>query len=602
MDGVAEVAGMLASPGWLHLLWGLPVLTLLALHAAQSRRRGMAALFSAGILANRGVPGLARQRAWTSTLVVLGFALAAIAAAQPRWGFTWRELRAEGVEVVLALDVSRSMDAQDVEPSRMERARREILDLLELLPGDRVGLVIFAAGAYPRVPLTVDHDALGRIVRGTDTGTIQAQGSSLSSALRESVRLFSEEIKADRAILVLSDGEIWDQDLTETVAMLVEANVRVFAMGIGTPEGAPIPIAGGGFKKDQGGSVVLSQLQEEALQQVAAATGGSYLRSVASAGDAEALATRLHGELTSTVTTVKRDKVWDERFQWPLAAGLALLLIVGFMGDGRIRRSVAVLMLAGMFAGGSAQAGALEDARQLLASGQAADAVDALTGLQVENPNDPGVAWALGEALFADGRFDDAATVFTDLADRAPDAEFAQGSRYNSGLSHYGAGRLEQAVRDWDRVVEQAPENEAARQNAEAVRQELARRTQEPPPEDSQDQEGEPSDGEGDTGQGAPQEGEPGDTGGSEQQGEPTDTSESGDGTRPMTPSESEDAGEPEGEIQAVDGSQDTATPEAPLAEGVQELSAEEATRLLESVDEGNPRVTVRGRSYGKDW
>ncbi len=595
----------LATPDWLHLLWGLPLLVLVAVWAARARRRDLTALFSMGVLAGRVPAGLERRRAWTTTLALLGLALVALAAAQPRWGFSWRELRSEGVEIVLVLDVSWSMDAEDVEPSRLERGRREILDLLQLLPTDRVGLIIFAAGAYPRVPLTLDHDALERIVRNTDSGTIQAQGSAIGAALEESVSLFSDDGEADRAVVLLSDGELWDEDLSEAVDLLRAGEVRVYSLGIGTEGGAPIPLSSGGFKKD-GGSVVLTQLQEEGLKRVASSTGGTYLRSVAGAQDVRALADRIHGELAASVTTVKRDKIWDERFQWPLAGGLGLLLLGTLLGDGRMRRSTAGLLLVGMLAAGPARADALADAQQQLAEGQTSQAVDALTRLQVERPGDPGVAWSLGEALFQSGRYDDAARVFTDLADRAPDTEHSLGSRYNSGLSHYGAGRLEEAVRDWDRVLEQDPDNVAAKQNADAVRQELAHRQQQPPPEDQEGgEEGEPSEG-GDTGQ--PQEAEPSDTGGTSE-GEQSEAQEAADaepgddGTREAEAGEAEE-GEPEGDVRPVAEAGDTATPEeaGEPVEGLQALSEEEAARLLESVDEGTPRVTVRGRSEGKDW
>ncbi len=526
-----------------------------------------------------------------------------MAAAQPRWGFTWRELRAEGVEIVVALDVSRSMDAQDIEPSRLERGRREILDLLQLLPTDRVGLVIFAAGAYPRVPLTLDHDALARIVRSTDSGTIRAQGSSVASALTEALPLFSADGKADRAIVVLSDGEVWDDDLAILVTALQEADVRVYALGIGTEGGAPIPLPGGGFKKDAG-SVVLSQLQEDGLKRVASATGGAYIRSVAGAQDVRALAERLHGELAASVTTVKRDKVWDERFQWPLAGGLGLLLLGALVGDGRVRRRVAAAALASLLVAPMAHATSLEEARRLLDGGETAQAVEVLTGLQVDHPQDPRIAWSLGEALFQDGRYDEAARVFSDLADRAPDSEHAQGARYNSGLSHYGGGRLEEAVGDWDRVLEADPEHPAARQNADAVRQELARRLQEQPPPQQQGQDGEQGEP-GDTGQPQPQQREPGDTGSAGQPEQAQDQEPGDDGSREQQAGEPGE-GEPgeEDEIRPVAEAGDTGTPEGePVpVEGVQEISEEEAERLLESVDEGNPRVTVGGRSQGKDW
>ena len=242
----------------------------------------------------------------------------------------------------------------------------------------------------------------------------------------------------------------------------------------------------------------------------------------------------------------------------------------------------------------------------MLEEGETSQAVDHLTRLQVERPEDPEVTWSLGEALFSAGRYDDAARVFRDLADRAPDAEHSMGARYNSGLSHYGAGRLDEAVEAWDQVLEQDPDNEMARQNADAVRQELAQRIQEPPPQDSEGEDGDPS--EGDTGQGEPQDGEPGDTGGSPENPPPEESpgeeQDPGDGVRPEQADAGEAGDEAEGEVKPLAGAEDTATPEAEaeLPQGVQELSEEEAQRLLEAVEEGNPRVTVRGRSDGKDW
>jgi len=577
----------LAAPVWLHLLWGVAILAGVAFAAHRARTRALDRLFAAGVLADRVPQDLARRRSWTATLALLGLALVALAATQPRWGYTWRELRSEGVEVVLVLDVSRSMDAQDVEPSRLERARREIEDLLDELRSDRVGLVIFAGGAYPRVPLTLDHQALLRVVRETDSQVIQAQGSSLAAGLREAVPLFSDAARADRAVVVLSDGESWDRDLDEAVQALEEAGVRVYSLGIGTTRGAPIPLPGGGFKKDDMDSVVLTSLQEEALERVAEATGGAHVRSVAGGADTAALATRIHAELEVTTTAVRRDKVWDERFQWPLAGGLGLLLLGSLIVDGRTRRPLAGLALVGLLAGAPAQA---QDLGELVRQ-------------QVVDPRDPQVSWALARALYEAGRYDEASRVFTDLADRAPGPEWSLGARYNSGLSHYGAGRLEEAVADWDRVVEQAPEHTAAKENADAVRQELARRLQEPPPEEQQGEDGQDQEG-GDTGQGEPQEPEAGDTG-QPQDAQPTPQEEesSSDGTREQVEPTEQDAADEDGEITPVAEPGDTGpAEEGAVPEGVQEMSPEEAARLLETVEEGNPHVVVRGRSYGKDW
>ncbi|MCB9759609.1 MAG: VWA domain-containing protein [Alphaproteobacteria bacterium] len=595
----------LGAPSWLHLLWALPVLVGVVWWASARRRRDLARLMAAGLLQRHLPPGLEQRRAWRATLTLLGLSLAVVAAAQPRWGFTWRDLDAEGLEVIVALDLSRSMDAKDVDPSRLERARREIGDLLELLPGDRVGLVIFAAGAYPRVPLTVDHDALRTILRDTDTDVLQAQGSSIAEALRVSLDLFGEDTGVDRAVVLLSDGESWDEDTAQAAAALQEAGVRVYALGVGTEEGAPIPETGGGFKTDRSGEVVITRLNEDALRQVAATTGGAYVRSVAGAGDVRGLVGELRSVMQRTSVETRREKVWDERFQYPLAAGVGLIMLGVLLGDGRR----AAVLVAVLLCCGVARAEGLDDARQLMDAGEPGEAIELLHQLQVADPQDPQVLWALGEACYEAGRYADAADAFDTLAERAPQERQRVQARYNAGNARYHAGRLDEAVADWEQVLSQDPDHEAANHNAEAVRQEIAARMQPPqqqPQSGQGDPDAQPQDGEGEKQDAPPQQGENGPEAPPDaQQGEESGQPQEGEGTRPE-----KDTASPEGEggqaAQDTGAPEDTGSPsaggeEAP-PEGVDEMSAAEAQRLLDGVEEGRPRVVVRGASKEKDW
>ena len=541
---------------WLHLLWAVPLAAVGLWLAARSRRRDLDRLFRAGVLTAMVPAGLERVRAWRSTLVLVGLALAAVAAAQPRWGHTWRELTHEGVELVVAVDLSRSMDAQDVDPSRLERARREIYDLLEVMPGQKVGLVVFAGGAYPRVPLTLDHVALRHIVGDLSSTTLQAQGSSLSSALKTSLDLFDLDKEVDRAILVLSDGESWDPTLDEVVGELQQAEVRVYALAVGTTEGAPIPEQGGGFKTDRNGEVVVTRVQESALSQVASATGGAAGRSVAGAGDVRQLAGLMAADLEQKAMQTRRERVWDERFQWPLAAGIGLLLLAMAVRD---PRALAALLL---LAATPAQAGTVDE------------------------------AWRLALSLYGDGDFDGAKEVFDDLADRALDAELAAEARYNAGHAAYQGGELEHALESWSRVLEQHPEHEGAQQNVQAVQQEIAQRMQEEPPEQDQQQDQDQQDQDQDQ---QDQDQQQGDTGAPQDQQEPQDQGDTGADPTEADPSDFEPA-EP----------QDTGAPEeqapAEVTQGVGEMSEDEARKLLQAAEEGQPRVVVRGQSGGKDW
>ena len=224
---------------FLHLLWLLPVLGIFLVWAQNRARRDLRSLLGPGASETVAPKRFWRRRAWRLTLTVAALGLGVLALAQPRWGHEWREQEMRGLEVIIALDVSRSMDAEDVDPSRIERARREAQDLIGAMPTSRIGLVLFAGGAYPRMPQTLDHLALKDILNRTGTQTIRAQGSSLASALREARGLMDLETKADRAILLLSDGEGWDADLTGELGRLNEEGIRVYSVGIGSPTGDP---------------------------------------------------------------------------------------------------------------------------------------------------------------------------------------------------------------------------------------------------------------------------------------------------------------------------------------------------------------------------
>jgi Ca-activated chloride channel family protein len=553
-----------------HFLLGLLVIPLLAILLLWTRaraRRDLKKLFGQGLSELQLPESFWRRRAWRNTLVLLGLASALLALSQPRWGHSWKEREITGLEVVVALDISRSMDAQDVDPSRIERARREILDLLDALPQARVGLVVFAGGAYPRMPQTLDHKALRSILKRTDTQTIRAQGSSIASALQESLGLMDLERNADRALVLLSDGEGWDPALDTQMTAIREAGVRIYSVGIGTEAGAPIPNANGGFKKNRQGEVIITKLQEPTLKQLAEDSGGAYLHSVGGASDTRELVGALNAQLQASSQGQTREKIWNERFQWPLGLAILLLFFAAFSSDARWASGL--LLVWGLALPGPAQAEETVDVR------------------------DPRTLWSLALNQTQSGDHEEAYRTFSEIAERAIDPQLRLGARYNAGNAAYGAGRLEQAVQAWDQALEMDPSLESAQKNSEAVRQEIAQRLQEPPPEEQEPEDSE--DGE---------EGEEGEEQDENSESEGDEENQSSDGERePSEPKETEDEQQeddamPEASGEPPEGEEE----EQPLAQGVQEMSPEEALRLLEAVEEGRPFVVVPGNSSQKDW
>ena len=562
------------APAWLYLLWLVPPLVLAVWAAAAKRRRDLTKIFGVE-MANKALSvTLRRSRSTRWGLWLIGISLSLLALAQPRWGYSWVENEALGLEVVVALDVSRSMDAQDIDPSRFVRAKREILDLLEELPESKIGLVVFAGGAYPRIPQTLDHRAIETVLAATDTSTIRAQGSSIAAALRESIDLMDFATEADRAIVLVSDGEGWDRDIDQVVSQVEEGGVRVYSIGVGGTSGAPIPTEAG-FKLDRDGEMVMTRLDRSALERVAQSTGGAYVTSIAGNSDVVGIVEEMRSAMAGSSMGTRREKVWDERYQWPLSLGVLALLGSAFIGRGRVAAIVGLLLV--------------------VSSVEVAQATPSTV-----DSSDPRALWQMGEELFSSGDYEDAWSTFNDIATRSVESAVREQARYNAGLAAYGSGRLEDAVSDWEAVLELNPENEAAASNAEAVRQEIAQRMQPPPPESEDGESGE----EGEEGEDSEESEESEDS--SEESG---DESES-DGTR-----EESDAGEDTGEMPPpeTDGEMDETDDDdssdqsegvagEPLAEGVQEISEQAAQHLLEGVEEGRPHVVVTGGSQERDW
>lgn len=566
----------------LHLLWLVPVFGLFLMWAQGRARRDLRRLLGPGSSESVAPNQFWRRRAWGLLLTLIALGLAAFALSQPRWGHEWREQEMRGLEIVLALDVSRSMDAKDVDPSRIERARREAQDLIEAMPTSRIGLVLFAGGAYPRMPQTLDHLALRDILNRTGTQTIRAQGSSLASALREARGLMDLATKADRAILVLSDGESWDADLSGELRRLSEEDIRVYSVGIGSSTGAPIPNEGGGFKKTRAGEVVMTKLDDVTLKKIAGETGGAYVQSTGGASDTREIVAALNRQLSVSAQGQRREKIWNERFQWPLGAAIALLFCSTFFSGRRLRLGGLVL---GLF---------------LMTGEQQAWAED--SQVDVRDPRD---LWTLADSQFREAQYEEAYRGFAEVADRALDPELRKGARYNAGNAAYAAGKLEEALTAWDRVLEIDPDFEPAQRNAEAVRQELAQRLQEEPPpqeesEDSEDsdesqEEGEDSDSqENQDGSDSEQD--------SQEDSDPDQESSPDEGQRQDAGEEPDESSGEMPEPAGEEGDQEPPAEPEPLASGVQEMSGEEAMRLLEGVEEGRPYVVVGGESSEKDW
>lgn len=330
LGGCADVR--VGKPESLWLLWLVPATLAFFIYAFRTRSR-LLRKFASAEMVSRLTAGLSRPRSvFKAALILIALLAGIVALTEIKYGFTWEEVKREGVDIVVALDVSDSMLVEDAEAggklSRLERAKREISDLLALLEGDRIGLVAFAGTAFTECPLTLDYGAAEIFLDAIDTDLIPVKGTNLAEAIRESVGAFEGGSHPSKAIILITDGEDHSGRALEAAQEAKLAGVRIFTIGIGRDEGAPIPSEGGGFRRDRRGEMVLSRLDEPTLQRIALDTGGRYVRSVTGDVDLEQIYSQgVKATLEDQELGSKRRQRWEERFQWFVAIALALLMI-----------------------------------------------------------------------------------------------------------------------------------------------------------------------------------------------------------------------------------------------------------------------------------
>lgn len=259
-------------------------------------------------------------------LLAVGLAAIIVAAANLQKPGEMEQVQRKGVDVVIAMDVSKSMLADDIKPNRLERARQMVYKLMDQLPDDRIALVLFAGRAYMQMPLTTDHSAARMFVQQAGPDVVPAQGTVITDALRMSNTAFNSKERKFKSIILITDGEDHDPNAVPLAQQLSEDGVMINAIGVGSPDGAPImdPVTND-YKKDQAGNTVISKLNEQELQQLAAATKGVYIR----LADTEAAVTAIKKQLGTIEQTSMEDsafKNFKNYFPWFL--GLAIFLLV----------------------------------------------------------------------------------------------------------------------------------------------------------------------------------------------------------------------------------------------------------------------------------
>src|SRR2546428_9486947 len=271
----------LGASQWFWGLLAIPFLVALFLTAEKRGEKRLREFVSARLLPQLAGTVNRFRRALRFALQLLGLAFALIALAQPRWGYTFQDVKRKGLDLLIAVDTSRSMLSNDVQSNRLERVKLAVQDLINGLQGDRVGLIAFAGRAFLQAPLTIDYDAVVEAINDLDTKTIPEGGTNISSAIALAMQSFGKSATGNRALIIFTDGEELSGDAAKLAKEAADAGVRIFTVGVGTPQGSLIPITGDdgetSFVKDSAGQVVKSKLDDKRLREIALVTGGCYI-------------------------------------------------------------------------------------------------------------------------------------------------------------------------------------------------------------------------------------------------------------------------------------------------------------------------------------
>ncbi len=320
----------IARPWLLSFLALIPVICFILVIEARIRKKAFER-FAEPELLERLTGKISGGRSFLKALFfVTAFACLILALAGPRWGSHYEEITHKGVDIMVVMDTSPSMLAQDLSPNRLERAKREVYDLLRVLKGDRLGLVAFSGAAFVQCPLTLDYAAIDMFLSELNTDLIPVPGTDLGAAIDAASKAFDYKSTTDKVIILITDGEDNEGKGVEAAREAASKGVGIYVYGIGSDQGAPVPAAGaaGGFMKDEKGGIVMSRLDEKGLSTIASLTSGKYVRSVT--GDLDLDLLYFAGIKTSTTAQelgTKKVQVFEERFQIFVIAAFILLLL-----------------------------------------------------------------------------------------------------------------------------------------------------------------------------------------------------------------------------------------------------------------------------------
>lgn len=454
-----------ALPSLLWLLLLVPLLAVFLVWAWRTKERLIAQFVQSRLLAQLTVGVSKTRQKVRLALLVSAVGLAVFALARPQWGFSWEEVSQKGLDIVVAIDTSRSMLAADIPPNRLERAKLAAMDLMKLAKSDRLGLVAFAGSSFLQCPLTLDEEAFRQGVAALDVNIIPQGGTAIAETIQTALSAFKDG--DNHKILVLfTDGEDHEAGVLEAAKAASDKGLRIFTIGVGSAAGELIRVRDEkgklDFLKDESGNVVKSRLNETLLQQIAGAAGGFYLP-LRGANTMDLLYERGLAPLPKSEFNAKLMQRHHERFYWPLGIATVLLVVEMFLPERqKVRRpangaptptaaAASLLYLLFSILSPLPASASSADALKSYQSGKYDAALKEYDRLRLQRPEDARLAFNAGAAAYQAKQFEDATRHFSG-ATGARDPQLAQSAFYNLGNAYFQLG---------DTVTEAAQKQEA---------------------------------------------------------------------------------------------------------------------------------------------
>jgi len=318
------------NPEYLTALVLIPILIILYIIFRIKRKKAIQEFGNPELLEPLMPNASSARLSWKFSIILLSLIFLIIGIARPQFGAKLQKIKRQGVEIIIALDVSNSMMAEDIQPNRLERAKRAISRLTERLTNDKIGLIVFAGDAYTQVPITTDYTSAKLFLSSINTAVVPKQGTAIGSAIGLGMKSFTPETESSKAIIIITDGENHEDDAIEMAKLANEEDIIVHTIGMGLPQGGPIPVVNANgqkdFRKDKKGEVVVTKLDEKMLQEIAVAGGGKYVR----ANNTEVGINAIFDEINKMQKTELESRVYsdyNDQFYYFIAVALALLLL-----------------------------------------------------------------------------------------------------------------------------------------------------------------------------------------------------------------------------------------------------------------------------------